>query len=131
MVKIEGLKELNRAIEKLSKAVGADAVEPIIKGAADIITAKVQENVNAIPAVTGNLRKSPVTKMMPNRYGDQPRPSIAAIDRKVAPHAHLLERGTSKMSPRPFFRPAWDAGKGPALQHIKEGLKKAVESGVR
>lgn len=42
-----------------------------------------------------------------------------------APHAHLLEYGTSKMRARPFMRP----GKNKALREIKkawkEGLKEA------
>lgn len=131
--KIEGMKEFDRAIEKLTKSIGADETEPILFSAAEIVTAEIQSNVNQIPKVTGNLRSSPVTKMMEKRRHGEPRPSIAAIDRKKAPHAHLVEFGArgGQMPAQPFFRPAWDAKRKAALEHIKEELAKSVKGATK
>ena len=130
-VKLEGMREFERAVEKLIKAVGPDNTEPVLFEAAEIVTEQVQQNVNRIPKVTGRLRRSPVTKMMPRRRHNEPRPSIAAIDRKIAPHAHFPEFGTSKMAATPFFRPAWDLKRKAALEHIKSELAQNVKGASR
>jgi len=129
--KIEGIREFDRAVEKLIKSVGPDNTEPILFDAAELVTAQVRQNVNRIPKVTGRLSRSPVTKMMPRRRHNEPRPSIAAIDRKIAPHAGLIEFGTSKMAARPYFRPAWDAKRKDALEHIKSQLARNVKGAAR
>ena len=130
-VKIEGMAELDRKMKKLADKVGADTTEKILFSAAELVTAEVQTRVNGIPKVTGNLSRSPVTKMIGRQKAGEPRPSISAIDRKVAPHAGLVEFGTSRMSARPYFRPAWDGKRGAALEHIKKELAKAVREGTR
>ena len=45
---------------------------------------------------------------------------------KAAPHAHLLEFGTVKMSPQPFLRPAFDT-KG---DQAKEKMFKSLATGI-
>jgi HK97 gp10 family phage protein len=132
-VKLEGLPELERSIKKIIDSMSADEVEPIIFGAGEIVTAEVQANVNKIRKVTGNLRSSPVTKMMEKRRHGEPRPTISAIDRKIAPHAHLVEFGArgGQMPAQPFFRPAWDAKRKAALEHIKKELAKSVKGATK
>ena len=120
--KLEGADKMQKEIEKLSKRLDADNVEPVLFEGAQIITRQVQNNVNSIRKVTGNLRRSPVTKKM-DRRGDEPAPSIAAIDRRIAPHAWLVEHKHNK----PFFRPAWDSKRKTALQHIKNGISKLIK----
>lgn len=44
-----------------------------------------------------------------------------------APHAHLVEFGTVKMSAEPFLRPAWDATKDQALALISTELATEIE----
>jgi len=41
-----------------------------------------------------------------------------------------VEFGTSKMSARPFFRPAVDSHAGKVISNIKDGAKKLVEKAV-
>ena len=130
-VKMVGMEELDRKMQKLAKSLGPDNTEPMLYGAAELVTTQVQANVNSIRRVTGNLSRSPVTKMMSKQKAGEPRPSIAAIDRKIAPHAWLVEFGSSKSSPTPYFRPAWDSKRGAALEHIKKELAKAVREGTR
>ncbi len=126
-VKIEGMIELDRAFKRLAQRLGPDVAEPILLEGAQIITDEVQSNVNQINAVTGRLRRSPVTKLVGERRGNNPRPAISAIDRKVAPHAFLVETGIGKGPAQPYFRPAWDTKRGEAESHVLGRLKKAAE----
>ena len=137
--RIDGIPEFRAAIERVKKSLGNDKLEPIIKGAADIITKQVRVNVNAINKVSGRLRASPKTKMLKGMFGNRnPRPSISAIERSPykksgAPHAHLVERGAKggTIPAQPFFRPAWDMKRGEALKHIETESAKSVKGAVR
>jgi len=46
--------------------------------------------------------------------------------KKAAPHAHLLEFGTVKMSPQPFLRPASEVSAEAAINEIIKKLEKGV-----
>lgn len=130
-MRIEGLDRLGRALDRLKKSVGPDKTEPAVYEAAQMVTRSVSANISArFKVKTGNLARSPVTKKMPRR-GRNPAPSISGIDRRIAPHAHFHELGTSKMSARPFFRPAWHSTKGAASNHIKRSIKNSIKGAVR
>jgi len=99
---------------------------------------------------TGNLRKSVVV-----RRGRLKPTVIVAVDRKVAPHAHLVEFGTNgnrghgkkrkkkalkftidgqtvfaddvgPMPANPFFRPAVDSTRGQTIEDMKQDIWKAL-----
>lgn len=125
-VKVTGIEDAERAIGRIIKSVHPDQVEPVLVDSAEIMTRQVQQNVNAIPPVTGNLARAPVTKQLPARWHGEPRPAIAAMDRRIAPHAWLVEfynhGGT-----RPYFRPAILATRGAAMSNLMQALKSAIE----
>lgn len=56
--------------------------------------------------------------------------AIIGVDYKKAFYAHFVEFGTVKMSPKPFLRPAWDAGKYQAAQAIHDTLKEEIDKAV-
>ncbi len=141
---MKGMDIFDRNMKKLIKSLDPDAVEPILYRGAQVTTKAVQSNVNGINDVTGNLRRSPVTKKMSRLNRDNPAPSIAAIDRKIGRHAHLVEFGTKGvrvdpdtgkeygvMPAQPFFRPAWDSTRGKVKQQIKNDLANLVKGAVR
>ncbi len=126
-IKIQGLEKLEASVEKLIKATGKEATGKVLLEQAEIVRDKIKEKAPQGP--TGNLKRSPIAKLMPEK--DQyPAIAIAGIDRKIAPHAHLLEFGTVKMAPHPFFRPAVDETKGQVMDGIKAGLKKNIEDAI-
>jgi len=158
-VRVEGMEKLEQKLKKLLRKMGPDEIEPVLFDAAAIVTEQVQANVNRINRVSGRLSRSPVTKQLELRQGENPRPAISAIERnwrlaKGAPHAHLVERGTTgprtikkksvlrsktgqffgkvvaPMSAQPFFKPAWQVTKGRALDYVKRKLARQVEGGV-
>jgi len=81
------------------------------------------------PVLTGLLKSSMVARLMDKR-GNNPRVAVAAVDRKKAPHAHLVEFGTSRAPAHPYFRPAVESKMGSMAKSLKEDLKKGVESSV-
>lgn len=46
-------------------------------------------------------------------------------------YAHLVENGTHKMMPQPYFRPGFRAHKAEAVREIKKAVKQAVRNAVR
>ena len=119
--RIEGLEDLTRQLDEVIKAASADEVEPILYSGAEIITNEVRQQAPLGP--TGRLRSSPVARQL-KRRGEVPAPAIAAIDRKKAPHAHLVERS------RGFFRRAVDNRSNEALEHIERALDQLISRAV-
>ena len=117
-VRIDGLKELDRELEKLSRAAGRGVLRRSLQKAAPPLVDRMKSNA---PVNSGALRDSITasTKLAPRQsrlHRKMFRDMRSAAELFVGPsynlgdggrHAHLLEFGTSKMSPQPFARPAY------------------------
>lgn len=90
-IDVKGLKELEKRIREISKEVGPDKVEPVLMKAGRDLAKEIRRNAPVGP--TGNLKRSIKTKKL-KRIGNTPATVITAVDRKIAPHAHLVEFGT-------------------------------------
>lgn len=135
MNEVTGFDELTKALEKLAKSVDKSEQEKIIKGSIKDVADRIRSNAPIGPSK--NLKRSVVEKMMP-RSDRFPTIGIAAIDRKIAPHAHLVEFGSApryqkktgryvgEMPPNPFIRRSWDQSKSNVLNNIENELKNAV-----
>ena len=108
------------------------------------------------------MRSSPMDQLGTSRRshsetqaGETSLPQIAAVDRKKAPHAHLVEFGTStrrvkvkrvlydkktgkffgtlvgEMPAKPFVRQSLQAKEGEAVAHVIEGIKRLIEEGAK
>ena len=126
-ISIEGFEEVNKKLVEAAKKLEPDVAEPILlyKGATPIAD-KIRSLTPRGP--TGNLISSVVAKKL-RRAGEHPAPSIAAIDYRRGPHAHLLEYGTSKMRPHPFFRQGYEASIDQAPESVLNELAKEIEKG--
>jgi len=135
MEEIIGMEELENNIEKVKAQLTADQIEPVLLQGANIIAQAAINNAPTGP--TGNLKRGIIAKTL-TRTSDQPAPAIAAIDYRIAPHAHLVEFGhfqTKKkggpavkyVAPHPFFRPAWDTNKEAVCEAITDELKNMIE----
>jgi len=121
-IKIEGVKEVTIALHNVNKNVIAELRAGAIEGA-KIIADKARELAPMGP--TGNLKKAIKYKEMPYKE-TSPIVSIAAVDRKKAPHAHLVEFGTVKSRAHPYFRPAYRQMANRVKQIITEAMKRAI-----
>ena len=119
--KFEGVRLAISKFGKLENAVSGRATEEASLKKAKVIAEDARSRAPRGP--TGNLKRSLIARLLEKR-GDNPRVAVAAVDRKIAPHGHLIEWGTSKMAARPYFRPAVDAHK----EGIAKDIKKRVES---
>ena len=119
-IKIEGLEDLNKALEELKNSVSDGEQDSIVKSAAEKVKSTVEPGIPMGP--TGNLRKSLVLRKM-----SSPGTYVVAMDRKIAPHAHLVEYGhAGGASANPFFRPAVDSALPQAAKAIEEEIKRRV-----
>lgn len=130
---IEGEKQLQKQLGEVARALGPDAVEKLAIKCAEII---VEDSRRRAPEDTGTLKKAHIAKLL-DRWGANPAPAVAKVNYSsresvpAAPHAHLVEWGTSKMAARPYFRPAVDS-KGPvAAKRLREGLRRLVEEAAK
>jgi HK97 gp10 family phage protein len=144
-IRLEGEKEYQDAVRKLVRSVNPDKVEPVLMKAAGIVTKTSKRDAPVGPS--GNLKKAVRTKKLKRYYGAAA-PAISAIDRKKAPHAHLVHDGTGervgkrghppyrgkrfgRMKAQPFHRNAWNTKRGEVMIYIEQNIKKMVEGAVR
>ncbi len=136
-VKLEGAEELKKQFQYLVKSVHPDQVEPVLMNGARKLAKAIRDKAPRGP--TGNLKKAVKAKKL-ERIGFNPASAIAAVDRKRAPHAGLVEWGhalvragkvVGHVPPHPFFRPAVDENHGRILGDITKDLKKMVEGAVK
>ncbi len=149
-IRIEGLRELDKALGQLPRATGKNvlrrvarkALEPIIedaKGKAPVgipgpgSGGKLRDSL-AVSTKLSRRQKALHKKMFPSQK------SSVEVFGGVGAHAFvpqgvMQEFGTRFHGPQPFLRPAWDSGKNPALNSVKRNLwaeiKKAAERVAR
>ena len=136
-IRIEGLKELDRALGQLPRATGKNilrrvarkALEPIIadaKSKVHVISGKTKDSL-AVSTKLSHRQKALHKKLVP---GDKSSIEVfaGAGPHNFVPQAIWEEFGTVKQSPHPFLRPAWDGGKMRALNDIKKNLWAEIQN---
>ena len=118
-------REVEQNLIKAAKMFGPDEVEGISEEGAKIISKEAETRTPIGP--TGRLRSAHVVKKLGRRMG-RAAPVIAAVDRKIAPHAWLVEYGKYK---NPYFRPALEAKREEVARLQRDRLRRIVERGVR
>jgi len=139
-LEIIGKEEFAETLLELSKALPNDKVEPVMLEGAKVIAAAAKDKAPLGP--TGHLKKSVKAKQL-KQISNYPRSAAAAVDRKIAPHAHLIEYGTrpriQKTTGRPtgigpaipFFRPAVDTNVARIYTQIKDKLLDMIMEAAR
>ena len=146
-IAVTGLKELQQQIDNIIKAFGPGPVESVLFRGAEVFAAAARQKAPYNPRRKKgiHLRDAIIVRRL-RRRGSEPAPSIAAVDRKKAPHAYLVEHGSGerviksgrlrgkplgKMPRQPFMRPAWNENKARVLQQITNDLGQLVDQAVR
>lgn len=145
---LRGIEELEKQTNKMLKELGEEKTK-LLLSQAKIVRDRIKQKAPQGP--TGNLKKSVYAVALPEtvkRYCV----AYAGVRPRKAPHAHLLEFGTSgrrypsekngkkalntpwgprasvkPMPATPFVRPAWEEIKRQVNENIQKGLKKIVE----
>ncbi len=124
-----GFDELFKKFDELGNISNTKDTREIIRKAAGRIKGDAQRRLNSQVVKRTGIRLNPekaiVAKLFSNQKPHNPMAFIA-WDYKVSQLGHIFERGTRKMSARPFFRPAIDSKKSEAAKVIEKGLKKLI-----
>lgn len=141
-----GLTELQQKITDLSKALPHTAIEQIyLKGVRKMARAiRRKTPVGVGTRKPGSLKKAVKAKLL-DRVGNNARNAIVAVDRKTAPHAHLVEfghvlyKGSKKKGGRvighvpahPYFRPGVDETARPVLSETTQALNALIKGAMK
>lgn len=125
-VKIEGFRELDRALGELKVTTARNVARRSLKGALEPMAESARQNV--AQDRTGELRGSiGITTGRPRSKGYRRQDRIEVhMGPGQQPQAIQEEFGNRKQSPRPFMRPAWEAGKQQALDGVKTILSEEI-----
>lgn len=162
-VRLEGFRELEAELGKLSRAAGKGALRRAgviaLQPMAAIASAAAPEDTGALKRDIGVSAKAQGGKVgdaefsAVMRAGGSRSDAVAALrtarrsagggapsvelfmgpvkgSRRNAIKAIVQEFGSSKQSPRPYMRPAWDADKQPMLERLKALLWLEVQRSV-
>lgn len=116
-VEFVGDKALARKIEALSRNVSGSKRTAALMAGGLVIEAEWKR---IVPYETGTYRRSIHTE--PEGID-----VIVGTNIDDPPYPRFLEFGTSRMSPHPSARPAFDASKEAAVQEVADALKALVE----
>lgn len=138
--RVEGLRQMGQAMSTLRQDVsrkvavaatgaGARVIRDLARQKAPV--ADENYEVEGQPVERGNLPKQIVAKQVPKSQRQLTSEHVVAV-RGKRKHGYasrigaLQEFGTVKQAPQPFMRPAFDEGKGKALQAITDRLSARI-----
>lgn len=131
-VRIEGLKELNEALQQLPQELRAGPLRRAVSAAAKVVQ---DQAVQYAPEDEGTLKRAiyrardkenssavQESYIVGIRYGKRYRRR-----KQDAWYWRFLEFGTSKLAARPFIRPAFDTTHNQQLEAMRERLSRSIE----
>lgn len=147
-----GFREMDQALGEFSKATARNillraataALKPVEEAAKANVPVRVGDLRDSITTTTRLANKQANLRYSAAMFARQGRASaVQALrnERRASkgssvevyvgagqlPHAHLIEFGTSRQSPQPYLRPAWDANRVRALELLKTELAREID----
>ena len=123
-MKWEGVDEMKRLFNQFAVALGPDSMGTArdkLKGAMMRAAVVIRDEAKDLaPSRTGALRNSIIATKGPDN-----KPGVVVMVLRY--YGRFIERGTSKMTAQPFFRPAIAATRPMVANLIAEGLKPIIE----
>lgn len=126
-MQVEGLDQALKKVNAMFNALDPKKIEKVLLKGAQTVS---KESRRRAPEREGKLKKAHKARVSKRRRKDGAG-AFSAIDRKIAPHAHLVEYGTVKMTAQPFFRPAVDATEAQVKDQVEGDLKALVDGATR
>lgn len=126
-ITVTGTEDVINAVKALMGAMDPKNVAKVLLEGARVIRSEAKRRA---PRLNGLLKSAFKAKISKKNRKTSPS-AWAAVDRKKAPHAHLVEFGTEHSAPHPYLRPAVEGTKDQVATVIKVGLARGVESVVR
>lgn len=138
--RMEGFKELNDNLKRLEKL---STQKSVLRASLDEAAAPVVTDAQSrVPERTGRLRQAIQMRGVlsaAQRRAEKQVKSKTAVTRYLgvaggkngAPHGGLVEFGTKNNPPRPFLRPAWEAGKLGVLERLGTIMWRRIEKSIK
>lgn len=131
VVKVEGLADLDRALEELPKATARNTLQRTLKKGAEKVQAAWQPKV---PVLSGHYQHSinvgPSSKLTSRQKRDAKKEGKYFAEMHVGtsdPAGQQLEFGNVHMPAHPSGRPAWDTTQEAVLAGISQDLAQEIE----
>ena len=125
--RIEGLDDLQKDLVKLGSIAGKPII-PVLVEAGQVVKKGVESRVK----VRTGLLKSAVFLDASDPFHDPKGPSVlVGVNHRRAPHAFIIEFGSHKQQPQPYFRPGVQASRGPVQRVLVDGLNEALRKIAR
>ena len=125
--KWEGVPQMKAMFNEYAIALGPDGMGTARKELKDMLIKPAyvmrDEAKDMVPVKTGNLRDA----IYATRGPEDKRGVLVGVNRKKAPYARFVEKGTSKMPAQPYFRPAINAVAPSVANMISGDMKKLLE----
>lgn len=131
-IRVEGLRDLDRALGELPRQTGKRVVVKVLKNAGGPIAEAGATNAPLGP--TGNLKASYGVGTKLTRRQSKLNRKQSPVEVYVGPNdpaAIQTEFGNEHQEAEPHLRPAWDAGKEKALDDIKTGLWDEIQKAAK
>lgn len=128
---VQGLKELNDALEKLPDKLQKRAVSNAMAAGAREIR---NEAKRLVPVEEGTLKENIVVSKTVKIKGQRKSlkgSAVVGLRNEARYYGHLIEFGKSNTAPQPFLRPAFDNANKKALQIIGQKLGREIEKQAR
>lgn len=135
-IRIEGLRELEKNLERLTKAAGRGVLRRSLQKAAEPLAEKARA---LAPVGEGDLQDSiavgsKLSKRQARLHRKTVRDDQASVEMFVGagplPQAHLTEFGSIHGAPQAYMRPAWDADQRQLLDRLAKTLWVEVEKSI-
>lgn len=157
-VKVEGLRELERALGQFTKATARNVLKRVLVKAGEPIADRARQ---LVPVDEGHLKASIAVSTKKPKGADAGKAAFAAAMRGGAsrgeagvalraaraanpnafaeafvgpgrhPQAIFQEFGTVNHPPQPFVRPAWDSQKTTALDIVRRDMSAEIEKAAQ
>lgn len=124
-VKIEGGKELQDALRRVSASVAGEHLTAAAKEGAEIVRAEASRRA---PRRTGKLAANIIAEVS---LSQSDRAEISVGPSKEAFYGMFVELGTKHMAPRPYLRPAIDESRAEVERAVHEALRRRLLGAVR
>ena len=123
--KVEGLKELDKALKRLPLKARGQVMRKALSKAMEPVK---QSAISLAPIRTGNLRQSIVKRTSIPKAGNNFTAEARVSVTTDGWYGMFHEFGTVKMPAHPFMRPAIDNNSDAALTIFRRELKESIES---
>jgi len=127
----EGMDKLVKKFNKIEKQLVSTRSNPLLNSLYDCAKIiKREAKVRCPVGPTGNLKRSIIAKKFRKSKKFYPA-AFTALDRKIAPHAHLVVLGTVKSGGNPFLRTAGEASQFMVKTKLENDMKKMIAKAAR